>query len=155
MKKARAARLLGIVVLLTLFAGMIGYSARSVRYPVDGVPTSEFTVTNLSLTHSVERGADGKLTNPYAGESQRPADPNVQVARADTPKPAATASATKSTAKKELKARPASKKPTPKKLVPKKPAPRKPDPKKKPVLKNKPAPKKPAPKPSRARACPT
>ena len=149
MQKAKAARLLGIVVLVVFCAGMIGYSARSVRYPVDGAPTSEFTITNLSLTHSVERAADGKLTNPHAEESQRPTEPNVQVARADTPKPAATVSATKKVAMKKIKSKPASKKPTPKKLVPRKPAPKKPDPKKKP------APKKPVPKPNRARACPT
>jgi len=150
MHKANAARLLGIVVLMVFCAGMIGYSARSVRYPVDGAPTSEFTITNLSLTHSVERAADGKLTNPHAEESQRPVEPNVQVARADTPKPAATVSATKKVAMKKIKSKPTiNKQAAGKKPAPKKPALKKRDPKKKP------APKKPVPKPNRARACPT
>ena len=122
------ARIAGIAILVVLFTGMIAYSARLVRYPLDGVPTSELTITNLSLTHEVERTADGKFTNPYA-ESAVPVESTPKVAIATDAKPIVVAAAPGFTlcdmTAKSTKAKPAPKKPSPKKPAPKKPAPKK------------------------------
>ncbi|MCE5198001.1 MAG: hypothetical protein ABFD54_13895 [Armatimonadota bacterium] len=127
-------RLLGIVVLVTLSAGMICYSAHSVRYPVDGVPTSELTITDLSLTHSIERSSDGELTNPYAEETMLPAQPIFVVASATPLEHMSLISAFQQDSVQDLAA---------KKAKPKKPSPKKP------------SPKKPKKKPGNGKACPT
>ena len=126
-----------IAALLILFSGGMLYSIRAIRYAVDGEPTTELQVTKLSLTHEVDHGVDGKLTNPYKAGSQD--DAGV----AATSKPPA------------------------QKLAAKKPAPKPPvkqslkKPLKKPVRKptKRPA-RKPAPKPAKTpaqkpKACPT
>lgn len=141
------ARIMGITVLVILFSGIIAYSARLVRYPLDGKPTSEFTITKLSLTHEVERTPDGKFTNPYAGSSVLPVQSALKFALATDAKPIVVAAAPGFTlhemTAKSSKAKPAPSK-TPKKKAPsKKAAPKKP------------APKKPAAKPSKPKACPT
>ncbi len=139
-------RLVFVILLITLCAGMIGYSARFVRHPVDQVPATELAITELSLTHEVERGADGKLTNPYAQKSEPSEAPKPKAVKAAEPKdkPAIAGPTTQDKSKEELKAKPAPKKPAPKKPAPKKPAPKKPE--------KKPPPKPPA-KPGKA--CPT
>ncbi|MCL6519327.1 MAG: hypothetical protein QHH26_00840 [Armatimonadota bacterium] len=53
-----------IIICIVLFAGLIAYSALKARYNVDGELLGEPAVTELSETHSVERGKDGKLTKP-------------------------------------------------------------------------------------------
>lgn len=110
-------RLLCIVVLVTLSAGMICYSAHSVRYSIDGVPTSELTITDLSLTHSVERSPDGELTNPYAEETMLPAQYIFVVASATPFEHATLISAFQQDSVQDL----AEKKAKPKKPAPKKP----------------------------------
>jgi len=50
-----------LAVLFLIFAGLIVFSTLAIRYPVSGTPKSEFAVTELSLTHGVERARDGKL----------------------------------------------------------------------------------------------
>lgn len=139
MRKAsarQALRVACIIVLVVLCAGMIAYSARLVRYPLDGARANELTITKLSLTHEVERTSDGKLTNPYAEPALAPVDASPKIVMAAVAAP-------KSQVMTELKAQPA----PAKKIAPKKPAP-KPAP-------AKPAPKKPARKTSKAKACPT
>ncbi len=151
MTSSRRMRLLGIVILVIVCAGAIGYSARLVRYPVDKAATSEFTVTELSLTHSVERGSDGKLTNPYVEKTAKPASskPRTAVAKTST---GAKQTGT-SILKKEIKPKPVVKKPVAKKLLPRKP-PTKKLTTKKPVS-DRPPVKKPVNTPPRPKACPT
>jgi len=132
-------RILGLVVLVTLFAGMIAYSACRVRYRVNGAPSSELVVTNLSLTHCVERTDKGDLINPYA---EKPVQSSPVVVQTRAPGAVMLASASAAPSIQELAAKSA-----PKKAAPKKPAPKKPT--------AKPAPKKPAKKPSAPKACPT
>jgi len=128
-KKPKIIRLSAIFLLAFLSLSAITYSSRSVRYPVDGVSTTEFAITKLSLTHSVERGLDGKLTNPYAGEE------SLLLNNAHDLRPVLVASVAYNLPLQEL----AAKKITPKKPEPKKPAPKKPSPK----------------KPGKGKACPT
>ena len=154
-------RLCLIVGLSALFVGSAVYSMRAVGYSVGGKPTGELEVTRLSLTHEVERGADGRLTNPYAdAEASRPvsyasspkSEAPVKMAKAATTSKPAAATVKKATkAKKSSVAKP---------VVKKKPSVIKPATKpvvKKPVVKKAtptPAPAKPAPK-KKPRACPT
>ena len=126
-KMRQGVRLLLIVALAGLSVGLITYSCRAVSYRVDGVPQGELVVTELSLTHSVERGPDGKLFDPYAAEER--------AVEAEKSKPAAGVDDRQSQTE-ELAAK-------------------KPPPKKKPALKKpkKPAPKKPGK--GKAKPCPT
>jgi len=154
----RAARPLGILVLVILCGGAITYSVRSVRYRVDEAPVSEFVVTKLSLTHSVERDSSGALTNPYvqkasvrASSKRAPTAPKASARK--TGRPAPPKMLNKQAKPGSALKKPAAKKPPPKAVVPKKPAPKK-SPAKKPTAK-KPSPKKPAKRPSQPAACPT
>lgn len=64
MEKHRSARPLILIVLAVVFAGLILYSAFFVKFNVGKSSKSELTVTELSLTHDVVRGKDGKLEVP-------------------------------------------------------------------------------------------
>ena len=64
MLRKRGLRILLVVVLLGIFAGLIAYSVFRVRYWVPGGVKTELNVTLLSLTHGIERGKDGKLVVP-------------------------------------------------------------------------------------------
>jgi len=65
-------RFLLLTVAILLSAGLILWSALRVRYPVQGKPISEATITELSLTHSVQRAPNGRLTIRAAtGEGKR------------------------------------------------------------------------------------
>lgn len=133
LKIAQIIRILAIAVLGVLSLGMIVYSASFVRYKLDGKSVSETKITELSLTHSVEKSGDGTLTNPYADdESAIPTADKISTVQ----KPIILASVSYDIPLQEM----AAKKPAPKKPSPKKPAPKKPVPK----------PKKP-----KAKACPT
>ena len=150
--------MLGIAVLVILFAGVIGYSARSVRYPVDGTPTGEISVTELSLTHSVERGRDGKLVNPHARKTVPLATPKPKAAVTEKPAPKPAKPAGPTMVEKNVKPapvvkKPAAKKPALEKVLPKKPAPKKPTVGK--PAPSKPPAKKPVDTPARPKACPT
>ena len=138
LKTSQIVRLVGIIALITLSAGMICYSACFVRYPVDGKPASEFVITQLSLTHCVERDGRGRLTNPYAESGGLPLQPESNIA-------SASGSAVWAVVYKQDNAAQVADQPA--KKTPKKPAPKKPAPKK-------PAPKKPAGK-LKPKACPT
>lgn len=124
-------RLLLIAALMVLFTSGILYSARSIRYPVDGKPTTEFQITKLSLTHEVERDARGKLADPYA-QSSLPGAPDTNVAQAGEPKLVVIALATDQSALQGLADQQSAPKPGPKKPGPKKPAPKHPKKKSKP-----------------------
>ncbi|MDI6827888.1 MAG: hypothetical protein QME62_05315 [Armatimonadota bacterium] len=62
-----------IIICIILFAGLIAYSALKTRYTVDGEVVGEPTITELSETHSVKRGKDGKLTK--LGEEKKESEP--------------------------------------------------------------------------------
>ena len=166
MRKLNTRQLIRFIVILalgSLFIGSIAYSARSVRYKVDGVPTTEFTITKLSLTHSIECGKDGKLTNPYADQesmaAQNGAGPRGVMMAANTSSSKKVVASKKTAPKKQVSQKPAKKKDNKKQI--KKPA-KKTDTKKqvkKPTKKSNT--KKPADKPSKkprpgaGKACPT
>jgi hypothetical protein len=157
------ARLLGIIVLAVLFGGVIGHSIGSVRYAIDGTPTSELGVTRLSLTHSVARAAGGKLTNPYAEKTSQPSKPKPRAAAKKTSAPRAPKPADPKLAKRATKpavsitkpavSKPAVKKPAPRSYLPKKPAVKKPAIRK--PLRPKAPVQAPVTAPTRPRACPT
>lgn len=66
--KKPIARIILIAVCVLIFAGLIAYSLLRVRYPVNGEAQDELLVTELSLTHSIERGEDGKFVTPDPSE---------------------------------------------------------------------------------------
>lgn len=166
-----------VAVLAVLFIGSIMYSVRAVRHRVDAGRMDERKVTELSLTHSVGRGPDGKLRTPNYKETTAQSEPARPAAKKTPPsKPKPVAVTTPKTTQAPVKpvvtkpvqptpkssgtkyVKPASKpKPSSNKNTATKPAPTP-----KPVVKpaSKPAPKPPAPKPaepapSTNRACPT
>lgn len=57
-------RLLLLALAGLLFLALIVGSALKARYPVQGKALSEPAITELSLTHSVERGPGGGLIRP-------------------------------------------------------------------------------------------
>ncbi|MEN6371719.1 MAG: hypothetical protein ABFD64_06855 [Armatimonadota bacterium] len=65
----RSTRPLLLIALLVIFAGIILYSTFFVKYNAGKSSKSEFTITELSLTHSVIRGKDGKLEVPAENPS--------------------------------------------------------------------------------------
>jgi outer membrane biosynthesis protein TonB len=139
----RAARIAAILVFVGASIGLIAHSVSAIGYSVGSHRLNELAVTELSLTHAVQRGPDGKLFNPNetADESQ--------VDQPKTDKSAAVAPLPKTVATEEMAAKKAPPKSKAKKPAPKKPTLKKPKPKK-------PVPKKPAPKPKGAgKACPT
>lgn len=140
---ARAARYAVIVILVLLFSGLIIHSVGAISFRVSGKRVNELAVTELSLTHAVQRGPDGKLVNPYETEEFK------------APERTRAAESVKSSAVEQVAAKKTNAKA--------KPAPKKPQAKPKPKPKPKPQPKpKPKPKPKNdaspsggGRACPT
>jgi len=64
MKNRGRFRLLFVVLGGLLCAGLVAFSALGVRYSVQGAEKSELFIIERSLTHSIERGPDGRLTMP-------------------------------------------------------------------------------------------
>lgn len=62
--KRRSARPLALIILAVVFAGLILYSAVFIRITAGKPPKTEFIVTELSLSHKIERDKDGKLRVP-------------------------------------------------------------------------------------------
>ena len=53
-----------IAALAIICAGLILFSVLTIKYPVGKSLKTELAVTELSLTHDILRGKDGKLTTP-------------------------------------------------------------------------------------------
>ena len=137
-KVLRAARLAAILILAGISIKLITHSVTAVSYPVGKQRLSELAVTELSLTHTVLRGPDGKLYHPYETpqepEATRPEPAKAErVAQPEPAKSTAIAPASKAAASEELAAKKHPSKAKPKKPAPKKPSPRKPKPKKPPA----------------------
>ena len=54
-------RLILVAVCMIVFAALIAFSAIRVRYNCGETSNSEFAITELSLSHSVQRADDGSL----------------------------------------------------------------------------------------------
>jgi uncharacterized protein with WD repeat len=143
-KISRIIRFILLVGLTTLFTGMIVHSASNVRYDVGSEKLSEFTVTELSLTHSIERGENGKLIN-LNEESKAPDADGNRIARLDSSSGVVMMASAKSAPAKKTAAA------SSKKVVkaPAKKAPAKKAPAKKPAKKEE------KPKASKKKPCPT
>ncbi|MEN6519874.1 MAG: hypothetical protein ABFD46_01810 [Armatimonadota bacterium] len=68
----RSARPLLLIVLAIVFAGFVLYSTLFVKHEVSKSSKTELSVTELSLTHDVIRGKDGKLEAPAEKPSISP-----------------------------------------------------------------------------------
>jgi hypothetical protein len=64
MTRKNRLRLLLLIAAVLLSGALIAFSTLKVRYPVQDTVKTEPDITRLSLTHSVERGPDGRLTMP-------------------------------------------------------------------------------------------
>ncbi|MEN6549290.1 MAG: hypothetical protein ABFE07_24860 [Armatimonadia bacterium] len=66
----RGYRWLALLLLLLVFGGLLTYTTMGVTFDVSGTSKSEYSVLQDSLTHSVQRAADGKLISPQASKTK-------------------------------------------------------------------------------------